>query len=140
MGSIVPKVGAFYEKCREISHDDVKKFGELVADFSPVHFELSAAQGRGFSAPIVHGFLIGSFFSEMLGSHLPGPHSVIGSVKLQFREPILVGQFVHFRVEVESTSASTGLAKLSLAASVEGRVHVTGSAICILRDHARTEV
>ena len=42
----------------------------------------------GFKDRVVHGFLISSIFSAILGNELPGKHSVIRNINLNFINPL----------------------------------------------------
>lgn len=111
--------------------DAVGEFAELVDDHAPVHFNEGFAQSGGFATRIVHGFFVSSIFSGLLGEQLPGPDSVINTVSLKMRSPVLVGERVIYRAAVKQVAASVGAVVLTLSATkVDGTVVLSGSTTC----------
>lgn len=110
----------------------VESFANLVQDHAPVHFSALHASSLGFGRPIVHGFLLGSLFSGVLGEVLPGPESVIARLDLRFRRPVYVGDGVFVSVEVASLSVATGSVKLRLSLNHGNQVAVDGTATCVI--------
>lgn len=110
----------------------VESFANLVQDHAPVHFSALHASSLGFGRPIVHGFLLGSLFSGVLGEVLPGPESVIARLDLTFRRPVYVGDGVFVSVEVASLSVATRSVKLRLSLNHGNQVAVDGTATCVI--------
>ena len=71
---------------------DVEAFRRLAKDHARIHADPEFARTQGFDGPIVFGFQIASRFSRLLGMYLPGEHSVIKSVQLDYRKPVLIGE------------------------------------------------
>lgn len=74
-----------------VSEDMVKKFSELSGDNNPLHMDDSYASKTPYGQRVVHGMLGASFFSRLVGMHLPGLNSVYLSQTLFFRNPIHIG-------------------------------------------------
>ena len=110
----------------------VLDFANLVNDFAPAHFDEKSAKSRGFDREIVHGFLLSSLVSGLLGQELPGNDFVINEVKLKFRQPVYVGDTINCQVTVDKIVRAVSAVVLSIAISREGDVEpsVTGTAIC----------
>jgi 3-hydroxybutyryl-CoA dehydratase len=117
----------------------VSAFGDLVQDRAPVHFDEAFARDRGMTGPIVHGLLVSSFFSGLLGTRLPGPNSVIQSLSLKFLKPVPVGATVDMSVRVKSISPAVGLVVLELQAVMKGSIMVSGVCQCIFPVHKGAE-
>src|SRR3989344_3748664 len=60
------------------SDDDVRVFGNLSGDKNPLHYEKKYAESKGFDKPLVHGILLASKFSFLVGMVIPGANSGIG--------------------------------------------------------------
>jgi acyl dehydratase len=58
------------------------------------------AKKNRFGKRIVHGMLIASFFSNIVGNKLPGPGSVFVSYKVKFKKPVFIGDTVETKVEI----------------------------------------
>ncbi len=124
------------EATSEVVLDDhlVKQFIGLTGDRAPAHIDSEAATRMGFADRIVHGFLVASQFSTLLGTCLPGPRTVIQSIELDFRRPVLVGQRVFYHVKVRRLVPAVATAILELCAEVNREPVVQGLAKCVFRD------
>jgi acyl dehydratase len=130
----VIEVGAVVERTVTFTNEMVSTFSALTGDAAPVHFDQEIAVRMGFRDRIVHGFLVSSIYSEMLGCHLPGPNSVIQRVNVDLVCPVYVGDTLRFRVAVTRFSEAVNAVSLSLSATNGQDVVVSrGSAVCILR-------
>ena len=105
----IVRVGDTYAIRRTFTREDVATFAKLCGDNNPIHLDDEAAKKLGFPRAIVHGQLVASLFSYILGTYLPGPQSVYVSQGVQFRAPVLVGDEVEARVTVVKFRADKGL-------------------------------
>lgn len=112
----------------------VQDFIRLTGDRAPAHLDATKARVMGFAGRIVHGLLIAAPFSTILGMHLPGPRTVIQSMQLDFRQPVLVGQHVFYRVKLRRLVPAARTAIVDLSAEVDDVVALTGNAKCIFRE------
>jgi 3-hydroxybutyryl-CoA dehydratase len=110
----------------------VDAFRQLSGDRASMHFDDGYAAGRGFPGRIVHGLLVGARFSRLMGMFLPGESSVIQSLTLQFRRPVLVGARLTMVVEVERIVEAVDAVVLKLSATTGGMLVVEGRAQCVL--------
>ncbi len=122
-------LGAKCERRVTFSSSLIEAFSTLVDDHAPVHFDQSFAQARGFSDRIVHGFLVASMFSGMLGEQIPGPQSVINALSLKIHRPVILGDTIIYTLAVEQISSAVNAVVLSLMA-------VDGSGNCVLSGKA----
>ena len=119
------------EFAQTFTETDVKKFGDLINDHAPVHFDKKFAQDLGFSDTIVHGFLVSGFFSGILGERLPGPQSVINQTSFKYHLPVILGQKILYIVSVTRVTPAVRAVSLNLKAiNNDGKSVITGSAIC----------
>lgn len=124
--------GARVEQTITFTVADVEAFARLSGDRAAVHFDEAFAISRGVSGCIVHGLLIGSRFSRLMGMFLPGERSLIQSVSLQYKRPVPVGATVTFAIEVERIIEAVGAIVLKLSATVAGTVCAEGRAQCVV--------
>src|SRR5262249_37756172 len=97
------------DRCEELlrlSEDMLDAFIGLSGDRAPVHVDRDHARQMGFSDRIAQGLLVTSRFSRLLGMFLPGPLSVIQSIKFDYLKPVLVGQELAYSVTVKRLSAA----------------------------------
>lgn len=73
-----------------ITQDIVNSFAEVSGDKNPIHLDEDYAKETKFGKKIVHGMLLGSFFSKLIAKEYPGPGSVYISQNMQFVHPVYV--------------------------------------------------
>lgn len=91
------KVGQFSILKRSFSEIDVLNFAAVTGDQNPAHVDEEYAVNSFFKTRIVHGMLVGSLFSAILGTELPGLGSIYTSQSLKFVRP------VYFNEEITAT-------------------------------------
>lgn len=96
------KIGDSAELTRRITTEDVMGFAKLTKDYNPIHFENSAAKEQGFENKIVHGMLVGSLFSQIIGTELPGDGTVYLSQTLEFIAPVKHNDVIRVVVKIKN--------------------------------------
>ncbi len=118
----------------EISEAMLDAFVALSGDTSPIHVQSAAARARGFDSRVVHGMLLGSLVSAVLGTELPGADGVLQDVRLSFRRPCHPGDRVEILVTASEFFESVQTLVLDLKVTREdGMVLATGQARSGLR-------
>lgn len=121
--------------CKEsirISEDMVSAFAALSGDYAPVHFDEVHAGEMGYSGRIVHGLLTSLEFSRLLGMFMPGPYSVIHSIKFDYKNPVPIGSKLVYIVTVSRLSEAVKAVLLELEVTRDNEVCVQGSGQCIM--------
>ena len=72
-----------------------RSFAKLTGDKNPLHLDEDYARKTEFGQTIVHGMLLGSFFSTLVGMLCPGQNALYLSQDLRFRNPLKFGQTVN---------------------------------------------
>jgi acyl dehydratase len=93
-------LGRSTEQRMRITPEMVRRFADLSGDHSPNHTSDAAAQAQGFERLVVHGWLLGSLVSGVLGMHFPAVPGVEHELQLSFRNPCYPGDEVLISVEV----------------------------------------
>ncbi|MDP3129875.1 MAG: MaoC family dehydratase, partial [Bacillota bacterium] len=70
------KIGDQASLKKKFVEADVVGFAEVSGDRNPAHMDEAYAQTTIFKTRIVHGMLVGSLFSALLGTELPGLGSI----------------------------------------------------------------
>lgn len=94
------KVGEMVEFNKQITAEDVEKFATLTGDFNPLHMDSDYALTTLFGERIIHGMLLGSLFSTLVGMYLPGKNCLYLSQDLSFRLPAKIGNTFKVRGKV----------------------------------------
>ena len=95
------KLGDTVDHKKIITEKDIEMFGEITGDYNPAHFDAEYASKTIFKKRIAHGMLIGSLFSKLLGTDLPGAGSIYISQTLRFRRPVYFGDEIKAEVTVK---------------------------------------
>jgi acyl dehydratase len=96
------KVGDFYEIEFSFTQEQVNDFCKISGDFNPLHWDVDFAASTPFKKPIIHGALIASVFSRVMGMEFPGSGSVYLKQVSEFKRPLFVGQTYQAKFEVDS--------------------------------------
>lgn len=116
---------------RFISRDDVARFAELSGDDNPIHLDDAAAQSLGFPRAIVHGALLMSFISKVLGRDYPGPGCVAVSLSSKFLRPVPVDSLVRFEVKVAERIEARKHVRFQVYAYLNGKMTMGGEAVLV---------
>lgn len=126
----VIQVGDKAARKRIFTDADVQQFADLTGDHNPVHLDAEFAAGTQFKAQIVHGMLVGSLFTGVLGEELPGPGSIYMTQNLSFKAPVYLGQEVTASVEVTSIREGKGIVSFdTYVTDQDGKVLVKGDSV-----------
>ena len=79
---------------KTVSERDVTRFGEISGDMNPLHFDEAYAKTTIFGGRIVHGALVLSYLSAVLGTKMPGPGAIFMSQTTRFKAPVRIGDTV----------------------------------------------
>ena len=71
MGKIL-KVGDRVSLSKAFTEDEVFRFAEISTDKNPLHLDKDFGRESIFGERIVHGMLVASLFSGLIGMKLPG--------------------------------------------------------------------
>lgn len=123
------KVGQFYEKEVTITSEIGKEFARISGDFNPIHLDEKYAEETRFGKRIVHGMLIGSYISGIIGNEFPGQGSIYLNQDLKFRRPIFYDKKVIIRVEIISVDEEKSRLKLRTSCLDDKDVLVDGEAL-----------
>jgi 3-hydroxybutyryl-CoA dehydratase len=85
---------------KNFTQTDVDAFSRISGDVNPVHVNEAYAASTRFGGRIVHGSLVASLISAVLGTKLPGPGSIYVRQSLKFRAPVYPGDSLKVVVTV----------------------------------------
>ena len=124
------KVGDSATLKRAFTEEDVRKFADLVDDHNRIHLDAEYAAGTPFKQRIVHGMLVGSLFSALLGERLPGHGAIYLGQNLKFKSPVYLDMEVIAKVEVTGIRQDKGIVTMATTCEDnQGKTLVTGEAV-----------
>ena len=106
------EIGLCKEFHVDITQSMVDDFAKISGDFSPIHMNDEFAKSTKFGKRIVHGMLLASFLSRMVGMYLPGKYALYSSQTLEFHNPCFVGDKITVSSIVNDKSESTKIIKI----------------------------
>ena len=96
----------------EISEEKVQKFADISGDNNPLHMDEIYAQNSKFKQKIAHGMLLGSYFSQLVGMHMPGKKCLYLSQTLNFHNPCFLSDVVSVEGTVREKSDATKILEI----------------------------
>jgi 3-hydroxybutyryl-CoA dehydratase len=116
---------------RIFNNQDLNKFTNLTGDNNPLHTSSTCARKFNFSDRILHGALIVSYFSKIIGTKMPGKNSLILFSEYRFHKPAYPNTVVVFTAEIKSYSKATKTFEIYLTATNNKTLLVSGKVACI---------
>jgi acyl dehydratase len=74
-----------------ISEAMIDSFAELSEDKNSLHMDASVAGRHGFPHRVSHGMLTASFYSTLVGMHIPGENALLHGMDIHFTKPVFPG-------------------------------------------------
>ena len=119
-------VGDFAEIEKKMTFAMIKSFALISQDFNPIHLNEEYAANSRYKKQIVPGMMVGSLFSGLFGTKLPGEGCVYKSQNIRFKRVIYIGDVVMARVEVTHVSIKKKLITFTTCCFVNGKVMIEG--------------
>jgi len=85
---------------KKINEALVNDFAKISGDFNPLHVNKEYASSTNFGKRVCHGMPLTSFFSQLVGMHLPGKNSLYFSQTLNFRNPCFIDDTITIEGEI----------------------------------------
>lgn len=128
------KIGDATKFTEKINEARLDNFANLSGDYNPLHMDNNYAANTRFKKRVCHGMLLASFFSKLVGIHMPGKNALYFSQTLNFQAPCYVGDEITVQGEVIDKSDSTRMITLkTLIHNDAGVCLVDGVAKVIIR-------
>lgn len=114
------------------TRDALATFVELSGDDNPIHLDIEAARSAGFEREVVHGVLVLSLVSRLLGRDLPGPGTILLGQELRYLHPVYIGDRVTANVEILSVREDKPIVQIRTWAETDVPV-LEGTATVLVR-------
>ena len=109
---------------------DVEEFADLSNDKNPVHLDEEFAKTSIFGQRVVHGMLVASLFSGLLGEKLPGEGTIYLGQTLNFTAPVSIGEEVTASVEIINIRDDKPIITLqTTCVNSSGKIVIEGEAV-----------
>ena len=118
-----------------ITESMLNEFAKLSGDYTPLHTDDEYANTTSFKQKICHGLLLVSFFSQLIGMHLPGKNALCISHLVNYILPCFVNDIITVEGLVLSKSNATKMITLQTTiTNSPGRCLVDGKANVLVRE------
>jgi acyl dehydratase len=123
-------IGQNYTLEKTFQENDVIEFSKLSMDDNPIHIDEEYASTTIFRRRIVHGFLVSSLFSAIIGTKMPGNGSIYLNQTMNFRKPVFLEQKVIAKVSILSINVEKQVIELETNCyDINGNILINGSAL-----------
>lgn len=124
------QLGESHEIDFSFTQEEVNEFCKISGDFNPLHWDEMYASTTTFKHPIIHGALIASVFSRVMGMEFPGQGSVYLKQITEFKRPLYVGVTYTAKFHIVSINVEKHIAeiKTQVIEPERGKLMVDGMA------------
>jgi 3-hydroxybutyryl-CoA dehydratase len=96
----------------EVTAEMMAKFLDITGDSNPLHTDTEFAQAAGYQAPVAYGILTASFYSTLVGVHLPGRYVLLHGIDVSFAAPVFAGDRLTVYGEISAVHLELKLAEM----------------------------
>ena len=123
------KLGDNATLTKAFTEEDVALFAQVTGDHNPAHMDEEYAKGTMFKTRIVHGMLVGSLFSALLGTELPGLGTIYTGQTLKFTRPVHFDEAITATITVKELQVERNRVILDcVATNPQGETVIVGEA------------
>ena len=101
----------------DLTPDLMTTFASLSGDLNPLHVDDGFAKAAGFPGRVVYGLLTSSFYSTLVGVHLPGKYALLDGIDIEFKSPAYIGD--HLTVSGEIVFLNDTYHRLEIKAKIQ---------------------
>ncbi|MDO4517602.1 MAG: MaoC family dehydratase [Bacillota bacterium] len=94
------KVGDIATLSKTFTEEDINSFVDLSLDNNGMHVDEELSRMGLFRRPVVHGVLVGSLISSVMGTELPGHGTVLQEQSIKYVNPVYPGETITAKVEL----------------------------------------
>lgn len=127
------QVGDTVSITKVIREEDLDAFATATGDYNPLHMEAQFAATTRFQRRVVHGMLVASYVSTLVGMHLPGPGALWTQQSFRWIAPVFIDDTLTLTLEVTHKSEGTRTVTLAVKATNQsGKTVMEGEGSALL--------
>lgn len=124
------KVGDKATLCKAFTEDEVRHFAEISLDDNPIHLNHEYAENTVLKQRVVHGILVASLFSGLMGGKFPGHGTIYLGQSLTFKAPVYIDEEVVASVEIVKVREDKPIITLKTqCVKGDGTIAIEGEAV-----------
>jgi len=121
---------------RRFEREDVEAFATLSGDRNPLHLDEQFASETALQRPVVHGMLVASMVSTLVGMHLPGKGALWMQQEFRWPAPVFAGDTVEATLTVVRKSPGTQTVVIEVKAmNQDHQLIMEGSGTVMMPEH-----
>ena len=125
-----------FETTKHITMEQVKRFADLTNDSNPIHLEETGQT----QVPIVHGALLFSLVAGVMGSHFPGPGTIVISQQINYIATCPVGTNVKIHIEILSNDTGSSQPRRRKITDCNFSCTDANNSVCFMKGTARLRI
>lgn len=126
------EIGDQASTTRTFTEQEVVDFAKLSGDNNPLHLNEDFAKRTSFKHRIVHGHLVSSMYSDILGSQLPGLGTIYLKQRVTYTKPVFLGDTITSSVVVLEKDLEKNRVKLETRSiNQNGELVIIGEAVVL---------
>lgn len=120
---------------KKVSQEDMDAFALITGDVNSLHTDEAYAAKTKFKKRVVYGMLAASYFSTLVGMHIPGENALYLSQDLKFSLPIFINDELIVKGEVVEKHESVRIItiKTTILRQSDNKIAVSGEAKVLVR-------
>ena len=79
---------------KQFTQEDLEGFAAMTLDDNGMHMDPAMSRRGLFRRPVVHGVLVGSLISSVMGTKLPGSGTVLQAQDIKYLAPVYPGDTI----------------------------------------------
>jgi 3-oxoacyl-[acyl-carrier protein] reductase len=126
---------------KTITAEDLESFARLSGDRNPLHMSDEFAARTHFQRRVVHGMLLASYVSALVGMNCPGPGALWAQQSFRWQAPAFIGDriLITLKVKHKSTGSRTLMLEVKTV-NQDGKVLMEGEGtVTALEENMRSE-
>ena len=100
------RIGDTASLTKKFTEEDIAAFAKLSLDDNGIHTDPDLSRRGLFRRPVVHGVLVASLISSVMGTKLPGHGTVLQDQKLEYLNPVYPGDTITAEVTLTGAEES----------------------------------
>ena len=124
------KIGKKASITRVLNNSFLYESLSYLKDNHPIHVNSEWAKNLGYKKKIIPGFAVTSFFSNLIGTRLPGIYCVITHLNFIFKNPVYVNDKLTFMCKIDKIHNALKIVKLELIVKKKNKKVILGTASC----------
>lgn len=133
-------VGQKVNTQRKITSEIVDAFAQFSGDYNPLHMEEAFARHTTFQRRVVHGMIIASYVSTLIGMQLPGSGALWSQQNFRWKVPVFIGDELDISLTIQHKSQATNTIKVDVKAiNQNGIVVMDGEGVVMVLEERKKQ-